>query len=171
MKFEPTVEVVVPVYNEEDDLEASVLCLRRYLDEQFPYPAVVTIADNASTDRTWALAQRLAETCPGVRAVHLGEKGRGRALRAAWSASRAEVVAYMDVDLATGLDALSPLVAPLISGLSDLAIGTRLAPGAQVTRGLRREIISRLSTTASSTSCSAPGSRMPNAGSRQCGPT
>ncbi len=131
MKFEPTVEVVVPVYNEEDDLEASVLCLRRYLDEQFPYPAVVTIADNASTDRTWALAQRLAETCPGVRAVHLGEKGRGRALRAVWSASRAEVVAYMDVDLATGLDALSPLVAPLISGLSDLAIGTRLAPGAR----------------------------------------
>ena len=78
-----------------------------------------------------------------MRALHLDQKGRGRALRAAWSSSSASVVAYMDVDLATGLDALLPLVAPLLSGHSDLAIGTRLAPGAHVVRGARREFISR----------------------------
>jgi Glycosyl transferase family 2 len=120
------------------------LSLRGYLDQHFPFPAVVTIADNASTDGTWAIAQRLAATGQGGQALHLDEKGRGRALRSAWSASDADLVAYMDVDLATGLEALPPLVAPLISGLSDVAIGTRLAPGAQVTRGLRREVISRI---------------------------
>jgi len=103
----------------------------------------VTIADNASVDRTWSIAQWLAEVLPGVRAVHLDEKGRGRALRAVWQASDAGVLAYMDVDLSTDLAALLPLVAPLLSGHSDLAIGTRLAHASLVTRGTRRELISR----------------------------
>jgi putative flippase GtrA len=137
------VEIVIPVYNEEAELTASVLRLRQYLDQRFPFPAVVTIADNASTDGTWALASSLARHVPGVRAIRLPEKGRGRALRAAWMASDAAVVAYMDVDLATDLDALLPLVAPLLSGHSDLAIGSRLARGSQVVRGPKRELISR----------------------------
>jgi len=137
------VEIVIPVYDEESGLVASIHRLHRYLNEQFPLTWVVTIVDNASDDRTWALACRMADELAGVRALHLGEKGRGRALRAAWMASSAQVVAYMDVDLSTDLDALLPLVAPLLSGHSDVAIGTRLAPGARVVRGARREIISR----------------------------
>ncbi len=139
----PDVEVVIPVYNEERQLADAVTALRHYLDSSFPLTAGITIADNASTDGTWAIAAGLADELPGVRALHLDRKGRGRALRAAWSASTADVVAYMDVDLATGLDALFPLVAPLLSGHSDVAIGTRLAPGAHVVRGARREFISR----------------------------
>ena len=139
----PVVEIVIPVYNEERDLEASVRRLRSYLDESFPFPTVVTIADNASTDRTWSIATLLACTLPGVEAVHLDQKGRGRALRATWLASTAEVVAYMDVDLSTDLDALLPLVAPLLSGHSQVAIGSRLAPGSFVVRGPKREVISR----------------------------
>jgi putative flippase GtrA len=137
------VEIVVPVYNEEQMLEPSIRRLRAYLDAEFPFRAVVTIADNASTDATWELATRLVTELDGVRAIHLDKKGRGRALRAVWSTSGAEVVAYMDVDLSTGLDALLPLVAPLLSGHSDLAIGSRLAPGAKVVRGTKRELISR----------------------------
>ncbi|MDQ1391315.1 MAG: hypothetical protein QOF30_292 [Acidimicrobiaceae bacterium] len=137
------VEIVIPVYNEEAGLEASVHRLHGYLNEHFPLTWVVTIADNASHDRTWGVACRLAGELPGVRAVHLLEKGRGRALRATWMASEARVVAYMDVDLSTDLDALLPLVAPLLSGHSDVAIGTRLAPGSRVVRGAQREIISR----------------------------
>ncbi len=137
------VEIVIPVYNEEAGLEPSIRRLHRYLSEHFPLSWVVTVADNASRDRTWAIACRLAGELPGVRAVHLEEKGRGRALRAAWMASPAAVVAYMDVDLSTDLDALFPLVAPLLSGHSDVAIGSRLAPGARVVRGARREVISR----------------------------
>jgi putative flippase GtrA len=139
----PDVEIVIPVYNEEAVLEANVRKLRAYLDSQFPFTALISIADNASTDHTWPIARALAATMPGVQAVRLGDKGRGRALRAVWTVSRARVVAYMDVDLATDLDALLPLVAPLFSGHSDLAIGTRLAPGARVVRGTKRELISR----------------------------
>jgi len=137
------VEIVIPVYNEEAGLEASVRRLHRYLGDRLPLSWLVTIADNASVDGTWALAQRLAGQLDGVRAVHLDQKGRGRALRAVWSASPAAVVAYMDVDLSTDLDALLPLVAPLLSGHSDVAIGSRLARGARVVRGARREMISR----------------------------
>jgi hypothetical protein len=137
------VDIVIPVYNEAEQLAVSVSRLRSYLDTSFPFSATITIADNASTDDTWPIADGLAGTVAGVEAIHLTEKGRGRALRAAWSRSTAAVVAYMDVDLATDLDALLPLVAPLLSGHSDVAIGSRLASGAHVVRGTQREFISR----------------------------
>jgi glycosyltransferase involved in cell wall biosynthesis len=139
----PLVEVVVPVYNEQTDLEPNIRRLRSYLDRRFPPPALVTIADNASTDETWRRAMQLAEELPSVRAVHLDQKGRGRAVKQVWMNSEAPVVAYMDVDLATGLDALLPLVAPLLSGHAEVAIGSRLAVGARVVRGTKRELISR----------------------------
>jgi len=140
---EPLIDIVIPVYNEERDLGPSVRRLHDYLGSDFPFPAVITIADNASRDGTLAVAQGLANELTRVRVVHLDKKGRGRALRAAWLQSDAKVVAYMDVDLSTDLKALLPLVAPLLSGHSDLAIGSRLARGSRVKRGLKREFISR----------------------------
>jgi putative flippase GtrA len=137
------VDIVVPVRNEERDLAPSIRRLVGFLRESFPFTARVTIADNGSTDATWAIADRLARELPEVRAIHLALPGRGRALRAIWSQSEAEVLAYMDVDLSTDLNALLPLVAPLLSGHSDLAIGTRLARGSRVIRGPKRELISR----------------------------
>lgn len=137
------VEIVIPVFNEETGLEESVRHLHGYLEDRFPLTWLITIVDNASTDRTWGVACRLSTELVGVQAMRLDQKGRGRALRAAWSASRSPVVAYMDVDLSTDLDGLLPLVAPLLSGHSDLAIGSRLAPGARVVRGPKREAISR----------------------------
>ncbi|WP_030270042.1 glycosyltransferase [Streptomyces sp. NRRL B-24484] len=137
------VEVVVPVYNEEHTLERCVRRLHAYLAETFPYPYRITVADNASTDSTWRVATALAEEIPQVTAVHLDLKGRGRALRQVWGDSDADVVAYMDVDLSTGLEAFLPLVAPLLSGHSDLAIGSRLHRGSAVVRGPKREFISR----------------------------
>ena len=136
-------DVVIPVYNEEVDLAPCVRRLHDYLTEAFPYPFRITIADNASVDGTSAIATRLAEELPAVAVLRLADKGRGRALRTAWSSSPAAVLAYMDVDLSTDLAALLPLVAPLISGHSDLAIGSRLSRGSRVVRGAKREIISR----------------------------
>ncbi|NUW43998.1 bifunctional glycosyltransferase family 2/GtrA family protein [Nonomuraea rhodomycinica] len=137
------VEVVVPVHNEQRALRESIVRLHGYLTRTFPYGFRITIADNASTDGTWHEARLLAAELSHVRAVHLDAKGRGRALRQVWSASEADVVSYMDVDLSTDLDAFLPLVAPLLSGHSDLAIGTRLSRGANVVRGPKREFISR----------------------------
>ncbi|MFC4585504.1 bifunctional glycosyltransferase family 2/GtrA family protein [Sphaerisporangium corydalis] len=137
------VEVVVPVHNEQRVLAQSVQRLHDHLTRTFPYGFRVTIADNASTDATWDIATGLAGRLPHVRAVHLDEKGRGRALRQVWARSDADVVSYMDVDLSTDLTAFLPLVAPLLSGHSDLAIGTRLARASRVERGPKRELISR----------------------------
>jgi putative flippase GtrA len=137
------VEIVIPVRNEDRDLIPGVRRLDAYLGEAFPFTTRITIADNGSTDGTWAQALALAEELPSVRAVRLERPGRGGALRSIWSASDADICAYMDVDLSTGLNALLPLLAPLLSGHSDVAIGTRLARGARVSRGPRRELISR----------------------------
>ena len=137
------VEVVVPAYNEAANLETSITQLRLYLDESFPFRTIVTIVDNGSTDGTALVAQRLASALPGVKAMILTRKGRGYALRTAWLASQAAVVAYMDVDLSTSLSALLPLVGSVLSGHSDLAVGTRLARGSRVVRGPKRELISR----------------------------
>ncbi|MET9771177.1 bifunctional glycosyltransferase family 2/GtrA family protein [Streptomyces sp. NPDC006415] len=139
----PVLDVVVPVYNEEKDLHPCVVRLHGHLARTFPYPFRITVADNASTDSTPAVAAALAAELPGVRSVRLEEKGRGRALRTVWAESDAPVLAYMDVDLSTDLNALLPLVAPLISGHSDLAIGSRLARSSRVVRGTKREFISR----------------------------
>jgi putative flippase GtrA len=136
-------DVVVPVFNEERDLGPCVRRLHRHLTDALPYPFRITVADNASSDATLAVAESLADEFAEVAVVHLDEKGRGRALRAVWSASDAPVLAYMDVDLSTDLNALLPLVAPLISGHSDLAIGSRLAASSRVVRGVKREVISR----------------------------
>ncbi|WP_167096821.1 bifunctional glycosyltransferase family 2/GtrA family protein [Mycobacterium sp. DL592] len=139
----PVLDVVVPVYNEQVVLADSIHRLHRYLREDLPFTFRITIADNASTDDTWSIATGLAAELPQVRCVRLEQKGRGRALHAVWSSSDAPVLAYMDVDLSTDLAAVAPLVAPLVSGHSDLAIGTRLSRGSRVVRGAKREIISR----------------------------
>jgi glycosyltransferase involved in cell wall biosynthesis len=137
------VDIVIPVRNEERDLGPSVRRLHAFLRDEFPFSARITIADNASDDGTWSQALALETELDGVRAVRLERPGRGGALRSVWSHSDAAIFAYMDVDLSTGLNALLPLLAPLLSGHSDVAIGTRLARGARVIRGPRREVISR----------------------------
>jgi len=139
----PRVEIVVPVKNEEHDLGPNIRRLREFLDTAFPFPAEVCIADNGSTDATYELGLLLASELPGVRIVRLEQSGRGRALKQVWSASNAEVLAYMDVDLSTDLAGLLPLVAPLVSGHSDLAIGSRLTPESSVARSPKRELFSR----------------------------
>jgi len=139
----PTVEIVVPVRDEQGVLEASIVRLHGYLTAEFPFAFRVTIADNGSTDGTWATARSLSGAYKEVEAVRFDRPGRGHALASVWSGSDAAVLAYMDVDLSTDLSALLPLVAPLVSGHSDLAIGSRLTRGARVVRGAKRELISR----------------------------
>ena len=136
-------EIAVPVYNEERVLEGSVRRLHGFLSSDFPLGWRILVADNGSTDRTLVVARRLSYELPAVEALRVRGRGRGRALHAAWSASDARVLCYMDVDLSTDLGALLPLVAPLLSGHSDLAIGTRLHRDARVQRSLKRELISR----------------------------
>jgi glycosyltransferase involved in cell wall biosynthesis len=140
----PRVDVVVPVYNEQAILERSIRKLHAFLSAELAQlDWRIVIADNASRDETGSIARELAELLPATTVVSLADKGRGRALRAAWTASDADVLCYMDVDLSTDLRALAPLLSALISGHSELAIGSRLAPASHVVRGPKRELISR----------------------------
>ena len=139
----PDIDIVVPVCNEQAGLARSIRRLHAFLRDGFPFSWRIVIADNASVDATWRIAGRLTRELPGVEAQRLERKGRGGALRSAWPQSTARAVACMDVDLATDLRGLLPLVAPLLSGHSDVAIGTRLAHGSRVVRGPKRELISR----------------------------
>ncbi|MBI2864373.1 MAG: glycosyltransferase family 2 protein [Chloroflexi bacterium] len=137
-----TVDIVIPVYNEEHVLGKSVTTLRAFLQEHLKHDWRIIVANNASTDGTLAVAKKLAERYPDVGYIHLDLKGRGRALRKAWLESRADVVSYMDVDLSTGLNALPPLVESLLQSY-DVAIGSRLSSKSETTRSLKREFISR----------------------------
>lgn len=138
------VDVVIPVLNEERALPGCVAVLHAYLTAWLPCDWVITIVDNASTDGTRMVAKRLERTWSRVRVMALEERGKGKAIRAAWTNSDADVVAYMDVDLSTGLDAFVPLVTSLAAGHSDVAIGSRLVPGSRTVRGTKRELVSRV---------------------------
>ncbi len=119
------VDVVIPVYNEERDLERSVQTLRQFLHERVDYDWRIVIADNASRDRTLEIAQELSKRYPSeVTYIHLDQKGRGRALRKAWMESDADILSYMDVDLSTDLSAFPPLINSLIDSEYDVAIGS-----------------------------------------------
>ena len=141
---ETRVDIVVPVYNEEAILEIEHLPTARAPDDRVPVPLAdhhrrQRIDRRHGVDRLPAarLATTASSTCTSTRRVGDGRCGRrGRA-------SDADVVAYTDVDLSTGLDGLLPLVAPLVSGHSDLAIGSRLSSSSVVARGPKRELISR----------------------------
>jgi len=138
-----SVDIVIPVYNEEHVLADSVSTLRKFLAQDFPHHYRIVVADNASTDGTLEVAQRLAQKHPDVASLHIPQKGRGRALRAAWLTSPADILSYMDVDLSTDLAAFPPLIEAIASEGYDIAIGSRLAREADIRRSLRREVISR----------------------------
>ncbi len=140
----PTVDLVIPVLNEAHVLEKSVQRVRAFLKERFPYPARIVIADNGSSDGTGDVARSLSERYPDVVYFSIDRRGRGRALRKAWSETDADIVAYTDVDLSTDLEALTTLCRGIHEGGYDLGTGSRLKRGARTTRCFRREIISRL---------------------------
>lgn len=138
----PSVDVVVPVYNEEATLPGSIDRLTDFLASHLSNPWQVTIADNASTDGTRAVSQELSAAYPNVHYYYLPQKGRGRALRAVWMESQADIVSYMDVDLSTDLNHFPQLMKALESGYH-VAVGSRLSRDSQVTRAFKREFISR----------------------------
>lgn len=138
-----TIEIVVPVHDEEATVERNVQALLAYMRREFPFGFSIVVADNASTDSTPSIASALAAAHDEVSSLRLERKGRGLALRTAWLASDADVLSYMDVDLSTNLESFLPLVAPILSGHSELAIGTRLSHGANVRRRVKRELLSR----------------------------
>jgi glycosyltransferase involved in cell wall biosynthesis len=140
----PQLDIVLPVYNEAHVIAGSIDKLRFFLKESsFPYTWRIVIADNASTDDTHRIALGLTEEFSDVSVIHLPEKGRGRALKRAWLESDADAMSYMDIDLSTDLSGLRPLAAAVLDDGCDIATGSRMTRGSQITRSLKREITSR----------------------------
>ena len=140
---DPSIDIVVPAYNEERRLIPCIGALVTFLQRNPPSGSwQITIAENGSTDRTQEMARRLARIHPEVKILSVDRPGRGRALKIAWQQSRAEFVAYTDLDLATDLEALPRLLTVLDQGY-DLAVGSRLTSGATVVRSIKRELLSR----------------------------
>ena len=138
-----SIDIVIPVLNEEHDLPRCVATLRQFLPSAIPNPWRIVIADNGSDDATPQVSRDLMQEHPEVGYIRLEQRGRGRALKKAWLESHADLVSYMDVDLSTDLSAFPPMVKALEEGY-DLAVGSRLAKGARVhRRKLQREITSR----------------------------
>ncbi len=137
------VNVVIPVYNEERVLEPAIRELISFLSARLAFRFEVVIAENGSTDRTFEVANRLTAEFPFLQVIHLEEKGRGMALKRAWSRSKADVLSYMDVDLSSDLETFPALVEPLASGHKDIATGSRLLRPELTSRRLKREFISR----------------------------
>lgn len=139
-----SVEIVVPIYNEAEELEKNMKTLYAFLKKNLrTYNFHITVADNASTDESPAIAQKLAKNYPQIGFIRLSHKGRGRAVKKAWKESKADVLVYMDVDLSTDLASLPPLINALKEN-SDIAIGSRLLKKSKVLgRPFKREILSR----------------------------
>jgi glycosyltransferase involved in cell wall biosynthesis len=138
-----SVDVVIPVLNEAHVLAKSVATVREFLRANLPCKWRVVIVDNGSSDGTDRVAQELTRQHDDVGFVHLDQRGRGRALRTAWTQSSADIVSYMDVDLSTELAALPRAVKALTEEGYDIAIGSRLMRESQTKRSFKREFISR----------------------------
>ena len=138
-----SVDVVIPVLNEENALPRCIANLREFLNTRLEYPCRIVIVDNGSTDNTAAIAEDLTQRYSEVSWIRLDIRGRGRALRKAWLDSKAEILTYMDVDLSTSLGAFPALIKAIAEEGYDVATGSRLMKGSKVTRSLKREITSR----------------------------
>jgi glycosyltransferase involved in cell wall biosynthesis len=132
MERKLSVTIVIPVYNEEIELSERIETLLGYCKTHIDsFDWEIVIADNASTDKTFEIANKLTKKYSRVHVLHLDKKGRGRAVKYAWSKSTSDFMAYMDVDLSTDLRHFPPLLQSLTRGY-DIAIGTRNAVGSRV---------------------------------------
>lgn len=132
MSKKPTVTIVIPVYNEEAELEERIQTLHWFLTDNLKdFDWEIVIADNASKDDTLVIARKLEKSLSHTGVAHLDKKGRGRAIKYVWGKSKADFMAYMDLDLSTDLKHFPPLLAALQRGY-DIAIGTRNAMDSRV---------------------------------------
>lgn len=136
------VSITIPVFNEEKVLAESVSTLIAFLSVQPEFRFEIVIANNGSTDGTLSLAEELSQKYSVIRVMDIAESGRGRALKQAWSGSAAEILVYMDVDLATDLGAFWPMISALTEGQCDVVTGSRRIAGSIVERSAKRKFLS-----------------------------
>ena len=140
----PVVDVVIPIGDRNQDIETGIRSLHAFVSRRLPFSTVITIADRDSADGTRDVAARLAAELHFVRVLRLNEKGRARALAAAWMTSEARVVAALDIDRAPDMEIVPRLIAPVLTGRSALSAGPGFkAMRSDAARRLIPQVISR----------------------------
>jgi len=138
-------EIVIPVYNEEEQLEQSILTLHHFLSTEYPSSQWrITIANNGSRDSTKEIAVNLVKTHKNINYFHLDGKGFGKAVKSVWKDSPYSILGFMDLDLSTDLKHLPEAIDILLDSRTDIVVGNRLLPKSVVeNRSPLREITSR----------------------------
>ena len=126
------IEITIPVLNEEFRLEQGVTKAVGFLENSKIDNYSIALADNGSTDNTEKVARVLTERFPSVRAIKVHKRGVGLALKQSWASSDADLIGYMDVDLATDLNHILEVYQIFQSQEVDIVNGSRLLPDSQV---------------------------------------
>jgi glycosyltransferase involved in cell wall biosynthesis len=137
------IEITIPCYNEADILEKNALTLYNYCENNIIDEWKIIIADNGSFDDTFFIAKNLSQQCPKIKPVHFTEKGRGRTLKKVWLKSSADILIYMDADLATDLKSLNSLIEEIKNG-NHLVTGSRYLKNSKIHRKNHRKLLSKL---------------------------
>jgi glycosyltransferase involved in cell wall biosynthesis len=138
----PLIELVLPVFNEEDVIEDSVVTLNRFMEKNCKFPWQITVFSNGSTDNTVEIGNQLSRRFSRVNFVHIPERGKAKAYKSIWPSSQASIVGFMDADLSTELEAIPKCIDAIKNG-ADIAIGDRHTVGALIERSLKRTMLSR----------------------------
>jgi glycosyltransferase involved in cell wall biosynthesis len=143
-----SLEITIPILNEERVLEQNVQTLLKYLNEEINHEKIewkIVIADNGSSDGSHQIMDRLCQRFSNLHYLRIDRIGVGIALKTSWSQSEMDIVGYMDVDLATSLTHIKEMLTAIIDQNYDFVYGSRLHQKAIVTgRSLKREIVSRI---------------------------
>jgi len=124
----PLLSIIIPAYNEERRLPATLETIQRFLDKQ-SYEAEVLVVENGSSDRTLQIAQEFAAKHPNIHAIHEEQRGKGRAVRAGMLAASGQYRFFGDADLSMPIDQVNRFLPPQLPDPA-VVIGSREAPGA-----------------------------------------
>jgi len=129
-----SLSVVIPAYNEEKRLPATLDIVDQYLRaRQFAFAEVIVV-DDGSADSTAMLVERFARNNPAVRLVkNPGNRGKGYAVKNGMLSARGEWCLFSDADLSSPIQEFERLHKAALAGSAAVAIGSRAVQGAEVT--------------------------------------
>lgn len=124
----PFLSIIIPAYNEENRLPATLDQISQFIHAQ-SYPSEVLVIENGSQDRTLSIAQAYEQRFPFIRAIHIDGRGKGLAVQHGMLAARGAYRFMCDSDLSMQVEEINHFLPPALPD-PQIVIGSREAPGA-----------------------------------------